>query len=101
MKIVISAGHGLKVRGASGIVDEVDEARKIVTRTADFLRAAGVETIVYFDDVSTSQAENLDRICDFHNSPANSPHDWDVSVHLNAYDGSASGTEGLYVTQED
>ena len=28
--IVISSGHGLKVRGASGIIDEVDEARKVV-----------------------------------------------------------------------
>ena len=26
--IVISSGHGLYVRGASGIIDEVDEARR-------------------------------------------------------------------------
>ena len=32
--IIISSGHGLKVRGASGILDEVDEARKVVETVA-------------------------------------------------------------------
>ena len=33
--IVISSGHGLHVRGASGILDEVDEARKVTEALAD------------------------------------------------------------------
>ena len=28
-RIVISSGHGKYVRGASGIIDEVDEARRV------------------------------------------------------------------------
>ena len=28
--IVLSSGHGKYVRGASGIIDEVDEARRVV-----------------------------------------------------------------------
>jgi hypothetical protein len=29
-RVVISSGHGLHVRGASGVLDEVDEARRVV-----------------------------------------------------------------------
>src|SRR5262245_34014589 len=71
MKIVMSAGHGLKVRGAAGPpppswgLDEVDEARRVVTQAA-VLRNLGVDVTTYWDDVSTSQSENLTRICDFH-----------------------------------
>lgn len=103
MKIVISSGHGKKVRGASGDpvppqLDEVNEARKVVETVADDLRLVGVDVITFHDDVSTTQNENLNRIVDFHN--AQGPHDYDVSVHFNAYDGSAHGTEVCYVTQE-
>jgi uncharacterized protein (TIGR02594 family) len=52
----------------------------------------------FHDDVSTTQSENLDRIVDYHNSKT---RDLDVSIHFNAYDGSAHGTEVLYVTQEN
>jgi len=106
MKIVISAGHGLLVRGAAGPppwgLDEVDEARRVMYRTAELLRAAGVETVTYADDISTSQSENLDRIVNFHN--AQGEHDYDVSVHFNAYEVTTTkkmGVECLYVTQEE
>src|SRR4029077_15810569 len=36
-RIAISAGHGLYVRGASGILDEVDEARRVVARLGEEL----------------------------------------------------------------
>lgn len=96
--IVISSGHGLKVRGASGILDEVDEARKVVEAVAEALRERGVNITTYHDDVSTSQNENLNRIVDFHNSKQ---RDLDVSVHFNAYVETENpmGTECLYVTQ--
>jgi N-acetylmuramoyl-L-alanine amidase len=98
MKVVISAGHGSKVRGASDIIDEVDEARKVVTTVAEDLRAKGVEVTTYWDDVSTSQNENLQRIVDFHNTHT---RDLDVSVHFNAYEHTSKpmGCEVLYVSQ--
>jgi N-acetylmuramoyl-L-alanine amidase/Putative peptidoglycan binding domain len=104
MKIVISSGHGKKIRGASGSpvppqCDEVDEARKVTEGVATALRKLGVDTITYHDDVSTTQSENLTRITDFHNSRG--AHDYDVSVHFNCYDGSAHGTEVLYVSQQE
>jgi len=99
VRIVISSGHSKYVRGASGIIDEVDEARRIVDAVAERLRGLNIETIAYHDDVSTTQSENLERIVDYHN--AQGPHDLDVSVHLNSYTETASpmGTEVLYLTQ--
>jgi N-acetylmuramoyl-L-alanine amidase len=100
-RIVISSGHGLKVRGASGIIDEVDEARRVVEAVAERLRSLNVEVVTYHDDVSTTQSENLERIVDFHN--AQGPHDLDASLHFNAYTETSSpmGTEVLYLTQVD
>jgi N-acetylmuramoyl-L-alanine amidase len=96
--VCISSGHGKLVRGASGHLDEVNEARRIVDRVANELAARGVTVYVFHDDVSTSQNENLNRIVSFHNSKT---RDIDVSVHLNAYieTTKAMGTEVLYVTQ--
>jgi N-acetylmuramoyl-L-alanine amidase len=97
-RIVISSGHGKYVRGASGIIDEVDEARRVVERLADVLRNRGVDVKVFHDDTSHSQNENLNTIVDFHNAQT---RDLDVSVHFNAHEQveKPMGTEVLYVTQ--
>lgn len=96
---VISSGHGKYIRGASGYLDEVDEARRVVEQTATYLRGAGVEIVVFHDDVSTSQNENLNRIVNFHNSKS---RELDISIHFNAYQTTSKpmGTECLYVTQQ-
>lgn len=98
-RIVISSGHGLYVRGANGILDEVDEARRVVEEVANELRHRGIDVVTYHDDVSREQSENLNRIVDFHNSKA---RDLDVSVHFNAYEqvSKPMGTEVLYTTQK-
>jgi hypothetical protein len=95
MKIVISSGHGKLIRGASGIIDEVDEARRVVNKVAEIF---GQDAVVFHDDVSTSQDENLNRIVNFHNSKT---RELDVSVHFNAYNQTTKpmGTECLYLTQ--
>jgi N-acetylmuramoyl-L-alanine amidase len=99
----MSSGHGKYIRGAEGPspwgLDEVDEARLVVEEAAKALRAFGVETTTYHDDVSTSQNENLNRIVDFHNSKT---RDLDVSVHFNSTDPQPTGPVGcevLYVSQ--
>ena len=99
MRIVISSGHGLYVRGASGIIDEVDEARRVVKRVGGYLTNFGNDVTEFHDDVSKTQNENLHRIVDFHNAQS---RDLDVSVHFNAYvpTDAARGTEVLYVTQQ-
>lgn len=98
--IVISSGHGLKVRGASGVIDEVDEARRVVNAVAEKLRAREVSVKTFHDDVSTSQSENLTRIVNYHNAQK---RQLDVSVHFNAYVEKTGpvGTECLWVTQEE
>jgi N-acetylmuramoyl-L-alanine amidase len=100
MRLVISSGHGKHIRGASGILDEVDEARQVVDRVADLLRNLDVDVLTFHDDVSTSQNENLERIVSYHNAQT---RDLDISVHFNAYEPTAKpmGTEVLYATQED
>jgi N-acetylmuramoyl-L-alanine amidase len=99
MKIVISSGHGKYVRGASGLIDEVDEARKVVHEIRERLIIAGHDCIEFHDDTSTTQSENLNTIVNYHNSQ---DRDFDVSVHFNAYmyTEGARGTEVLYITQE-
>jgi len=96
--IVVSSGHGKYVRGASGILDEVEEARRFTESLAKELRYRGVDVVTYHDDVSTGQSENLNRITDFHNDRI---RDLDVSIHLNAYEqvSKPMGVEVLYVTQ--
>jgi len=97
-KIVISSGHGKYVRGASGYLDEVDEARRVVTVVADYLREAGHQVETFHDNTSVTQSENLDTIVDYHNSQT---RDLDVSVHFNAYimTPEPMGCEVLYLTQ--
>src|SRR5215472_11014998 len=100
MRIAISSGHGKYIRGASGLIDEVDEARKVVPEVAKRLKRAGHEVMTFNDDVSTTQSENLNRIVNWHNSQT---RDFDVSVHFNAYIPTTGGmgTECLYLTQAD
>lgn len=97
-QVVISSGHGKYVRGASGILDEVDEARKVVDRVAQELGARGIDVVTFHDDTSHDQNTNLNTIVNFHN---NQDRDLDISVHFNAYEQveKPMGTEVLYVTQ--
>ena len=89
MKVVISSGHGLYVRGAScdkswGL-DEVDSARQIVPVIAKFLRARDVEVMEFHDNTSHNVEDNLATIVDAHNYAFDGDgHTLDVSVHLNA-----------------
>jgi N-acetylmuramoyl-L-alanine amidase len=97
-RVAISSGHGKLVRGASGVLDEVDEARRVVEAVADKLAARGVDVVTFHDDESTTQSENLNRIVEWHNGQE---RELDVSVHFNAYieTDKPMGCEVLYVTQ--
>jgi N-acetylmuramoyl-L-alanine amidase len=97
-RIVISSGHGLHVRGASGILDEVDEARRVVETLATELRKRKVEVVTFHDDTSKDQSANLETIVDFHNDQ---DRDLDISIHFNAFEQTSDprGTETLYISQ--
>lgn len=81
MEFVMSSGHSLKVRGAADILDEVNEARKIVNKVADYLERLGAKVTTYHDNTSQTQKDNVNGIVKFHNSKK---RELDVSVHLNA-----------------
>src|SRR5262245_1113325 len=98
MKIAISSGHGAKIDGAVDILDEHEEAVRVVNQVADYLQEAGVEVMTFEDKTSTTQSQNLDTIVAWHNSKT---RDLDVSVHFNAYEHTSKpmGSECLYITQ--
>jgi N-acetylmuramoyl-L-alanine amidase len=98
--VVISSGHGKKVSGAAGYLDEVTEARVVVEEVADVLLRLGLGVKTFHDDISDTQSENLETIVSFHNDQS---RDLDVSVHFNAYTTTAKpmGTEVLYLTAAD
>jgi N-acetylmuramoyl-L-alanine amidase len=97
--IVISSGHGKHIRGASGVLDEVDEARKVVEQVAKELKSRGVAVKTFHDDTSHDQNTNLHTIVNYHNAQT---RELDVSVHFNAYVETTKpmGTECLYVSQQ-
>ena len=99
MRFAISTGHGLYVRGASDIIDEVDEARRVVPELAKCLERNDHHVVTFNDDVSTTQNENLHRIVNWHN---HQERDLDISCHFNAYmhTEGARGVEVLYVTED-
>ena len=81
-KICISSGHSAKVRGASGFIDEVDEARNVVEKLAGGAARARRHVYTFHDNTSTTQDQNLKTIVSWHNSHQ---RDLDISVHFNAY----------------
>jgi N-acetylmuramoyl-L-alanine amidase len=102
MRIVISSGHGAKIAGAAGFIQEVPEARRVVERTAAVLRELGAAPIVFHENNATTQASNVSAIIAFHNGQT---RDLDVSVHFN-HSGQgnvdrAIGTEVIHATQKD
>src|SRR4249919_3468148 len=99
-RVAISSGHSKIVRGASGVLDEVNEARRVVEHVADELSSMGIEVMIFHDDTSKTQSENLETIVAFHNEQE---RDLDVSIHFNAYIETTAmmGTECLYLSQAE
>ena len=77
----VHGGHSLKCRGASGLLDEVNEDRKVKNKVIELLRARGATVYDCTDDGGTTPIKNLKNIvskCNVHKV------DLDVSIHLNA-----------------
>jgi len=92
-KIALSSGHGLIIRGARGIMDEVDEARRITDRVAEILIKKGATAAVFHDNESGNVNSNLNAIVNWHRQQ---DAEADVSVHFNAFGNpDAHGTEVL------
>lgn len=77
----VHGGHSLKCRGASGLLDEVNEDRAVKNKLIELLRANGNTVYDCTDDYSTTQYTNLYSIiskCNAHTV------DLDISIHLNS-----------------
>ena len=88
MNFNIHGGHSLKCRGASGLLDEVNEDRAVKNKVIELLRNEGHTVYDCTDDNGKDQNSNLKAIvnkCNAHKV------DLDVSIHLNA--GGGTGTE--------
>ena len=98
MRIAISSGHSLHVRGARGVLDEVDENRRVVDRVTAMLRANNVAVESFHDNTSRTVAANIGAIVAWHNGRQ---RDRDVSVHFNAFrtTDQPMGTECLHRSQ--
>ncbi|MCL2528366.1 MAG: N-acetylmuramoyl-L-alanine amidase [Defluviitaleaceae bacterium] len=81
MKITISSGHGKLVRGAKGLIDEVDEARRVTNKVAEILSKAEVSVTAFHENTARTQGDNVNTIVRFHNSQQ---RDLDVSIHFNS-----------------
>lgn len=77
----VHGGHSLKCRGASGILDEVNEDRAVKNKLIELLRANGYTVYDCTDDYSTTQKANLRNIVSKCNSHT---VDLDISIHLNS-----------------
>ena len=88
----IHAGHNFKVQGASGIFSETEEDRKVKDAVISKLRQLGHTVYDTTDNDGATQSQNLKNIvanCNSHSV------DLDISIHFNAYNGQAHGTEVL------
>ena len=90
MKINVHAGHNFKVPGASGTFSETTEDRKVKDLVITKLKMLGHTVYDCTDETATTVRSNLEAIvakCNAHSV------DLDVSIHFNAFDGNANGTE--------
>lgn len=99
-RVAISSGHGKHVQGAVGIINEVEQARRVTNKVAEELNNRGVDVFVFHDDTSKNQGQNLQTIVDAHNGQV---RDVDISVHFNAFEQREGpvGTEVWYVSQKE
>ena len=101
MRIIISSGHGMYVPGAIGLIDEVEEARRVTDRLRDILKDSGIDVIIFHENEARKQRDNVNAIINFHNSHT---RDLDVSIHFNStqtgeIEDRAIGVETLYKTK--
>lgn len=88
----VHAGHNWKVPGASGCFPETREDRVVKDKVIALLRQNGHTVYDCTDDAGTTSSQNLANIvrkCNAHSVSL------DISIHFNAFNRSAHGTEVL------
>ena len=65
-QINISSGHSVNCQGAVDIINEVTEAKKVVDRVCDIVKASG-KAYYKNHDTSSSSSQNLVNIVNWQN----------------------------------
>lgn len=94
--LVISPGHWKMGSGASDLIDEVTEARKVVKQVSANWHASKIVHAVVQDNQSTNVSENVNYLIKQHSQHKNAQH---FSVHFNSTSGTREqgiGCEILY-----
>ncbi|MCL2575732.1 MAG: N-acetylmuramoyl-L-alanine amidase [Defluviitaleaceae bacterium] len=93
--ITLSSGHGKYMQGASGIINEVIEARRVANQVAKILRGADIAVNLFHENDAKNATDNVNSIIKYHNS---TQRDLDVSIHFNDFkEATAHGTETLHI----
>lgn len=95
--LTISAGHYGKGTGASGLIDEGEQAIYVVKELEKRFKNSLIPTHIIIDNQSTNQRQNLAYLVGEHNK---TERNLDVSIHFNAVEGARNdgiGTEVLYM----
>ena len=96
MKFNVHGGHNFHAPGAGGCFSETSEDRKVKDLVIKHLRAQGHTVYDCTDEDGVTASANLRNIvqkCNAHMV------DLDVSVHFNAFNGTAHGTEVLVYSE--
>lgn len=86
----VHAGHNFIVPGAGGQFSETEHDRKVKDKVIELLRKEGHTVYDCTDEAGKTVSQNLANIvakCNAH------PVDLDISIHFNAFNKSAHGTE--------
>lgn len=99
MKIAIRGGHCPKVPGASGILNEVTEDRKVKDAVIKYLKQLGHEVydVTPPDSMATSSGDLAHGV----NEANRLKVDIFASIHFNAFNGTANGTEVCVYSPHD
>lgn len=99
--ITISPGHYGPKTGAHGLIDEGTENIRVAKRVTEILRASGIVTNYFEDNVSKSASQNIPWLIAQHNKTS---REIDVSIHFNSIPGTHSrgiGTETLIYSSKN
>lgn len=99
-KIELHVGHFGDGTGAKGLIDEVQEARKVTKRVFEILQKSKVPATYFEDTTSKNQTQNINALVKHHNKDKNGLV---VAVHFNAggNDNKPIGTEVLYYDEKE
>ena len=95
MKIGLRGGHSKKAQGAVGLVNEYEQMQKFYTHVSKLLTEYGHTVVDCNSNGATSSEELKEGV-----TKANKANvDLFISLHMNAFDGKANGTECIVYSE--